>query len=86
MWSAGPTRTPLGQHHPVVVRSLERYTDSWVIGAWRQRWQHLRRDPQRAAAGTATRPEPGLGSRPRRTTRSAGSPGPGCTAGPPRLT
>ncbi|MFF6957483.1 hypothetical protein [Streptomyces sp. NPDC008317] len=50
LWSAGPTRTPLGQHHPVVVRSLERYTDSWVIGAWRQRWQHLRRDPQRAAA------------------------------------
>lgn len=53
LWSAGPTRTPLGQHHPVVVRSLERYTDPWVTEAWRQRWHHLRQDPP-PAPGTRT--------------------------------
>ncbi|MEV6011686.1 hypothetical protein AB0M29_33320 [Streptomyces sp. NPDC051976] len=52
VWSAGASRTPLGHHHPVVVRSLERYTDPWIDPApWRQRWDHLcadepsRRDP-----------------------------------------
>jgi hypothetical protein len=45
LWSAGPTRAPLGQHHPVVVRSLDRYCDFWLdVAPWRQRWQHLQQD------------------------------------------
>ncbi|MFC4030583.1 trypsin-like peptidase domain-containing protein [Streptomyces polygonati] len=44
LWSAGSTGTALGLHHPVVVRSLERYTDTWVHGPWQRRWRHLRRD------------------------------------------
>lgn len=46
LWSAGPSRMPLGQHHPVVVRSLDRYIDFWLdLEPWRQRWRHLWQDP-----------------------------------------
>ncbi|MER7703993.1 hypothetical protein ABTX81_13945 [Kitasatospora sp. NPDC097605] len=42
LWSAGPTGRPLGQHHPVVVRQLERYTDLFPdFQVWRDRWEHL---------------------------------------------
>ncbi|MEE1825580.1 hypothetical protein PUR61_25830 [Streptomyces sp. BE20] len=42
LWSPGATRRPLGRNHPVVVRSLERYADSWLdVGPWRTRWSHL---------------------------------------------
>jgi hypothetical protein len=46
VWSAGASRTPLGQHHPVVVRSLERYSDPWINPEpWRRRWERLCQDP-----------------------------------------
>lgn len=49
VWSAGASRTPLGLHHPVVVRSLERYSDPWINPEpWRRRWDRLRWDPPRA--------------------------------------
>ncbi|WP_380281729.1 hypothetical protein [Kitasatospora purpeofusca] len=42
LWSAGPTGRPLGQHHPVVVRQLERYTDLFPdLQVWRDRWEHI---------------------------------------------
>ncbi|MFD7838866.1 hypothetical protein [Streptomyces sp. NPDC059761] len=42
LWSAGAAHRPLGHHHPVVVRSLERYTDAWLdVEPWRARWNHL---------------------------------------------
>ncbi|MEU9623225.1 hypothetical protein ACIO8F_32600 [Streptomyces sp. NPDC087228] len=42
LWSAGASHRPLGHHHPVVVRSLERYTDAWLdVEPWRARWNHL---------------------------------------------
>ncbi|MFV6028862.1 hypothetical protein [Streptomyces sp. NPDC056264] len=42
LWSAGASHRPLGHHHPVVVRSLERYTDAWLdVEPWRERWSHL---------------------------------------------
>ncbi|MEV8226707.1 hypothetical protein AB0P41_11700 [Streptomyces sp. NPDC079167] len=42
LWSVGPARRPLGHHHPVVVRSLERYIDAWLDPEpWRERWQAL---------------------------------------------
>ncbi|MFD3717846.1 hypothetical protein [Streptomyces sp. NPDC058674] len=42
LWSAGASGSPLGHHHPVVVRSLERYTDAWLdVEPWRERWKHL---------------------------------------------
>jgi hypothetical protein len=49
VWSAGASRTPLGQHHPVVVRSLERYSDPWINPEpWRRRWERLCADPPHA--------------------------------------
>lgn len=46
LWSAGPSQTPLGRHHPVVVRSLERYSDHWLDQEpWRRRWSHLCQEP-----------------------------------------
>ncbi|MEU6853319.1 hypothetical protein ABZ901_25755, partial [Actinacidiphila alni] len=51
LWSAGPARAPLGQHHPVVVRSLERYADPWLDPEpWRQRWRRLQQEPPRDGA------------------------------------
>ena len=45
LWSAGPSRTPLGRQHPVVVRSLERYTSPWLDPTpWRRRWSSLDED------------------------------------------
>ncbi|MEV6978100.1 hypothetical protein [Kitasatospora sp. NPDC093806] len=42
LWSSETTRRPLGRFHPVVVRSLERYTEHNVNFAnWRTRWEHL---------------------------------------------
>ncbi|MFF2142993.1 hypothetical protein [Kitasatospora sp. NPDC058190] len=42
LWSPSRYGQRLGHHHPVVVRSLERYADPWVpTTAWRERWQHL---------------------------------------------
>ncbi|MFE2149058.1 hypothetical protein ACFXAO_03350 [Streptomyces lavendulae] len=42
LWSAGASHRPLGHHHPVVVRSLERYVDAWLdVEPWRARWNHL---------------------------------------------
>ncbi|MFF3085092.1 hypothetical protein ACFVRB_08585 [Streptomyces nojiriensis] len=42
LWSPGAAGRPLGQHQPVVVRSLERYTDAWLdVEPWRARWNHL---------------------------------------------
>ncbi|MGW6836291.1 VMAP-C domain-containing protein [Streptomyces sp. NPDC054949] len=42
LWSAGASHRPLGHHHPVVVRSLERYTDAWLdVGPWHARWSNL---------------------------------------------
>ncbi|MFD5816522.1 hypothetical protein [Streptomyces sp. NPDC127038] len=42
LWSTGATRRPLGQHHPVVIRSLERYIDAWLdTRPWRERWNSL---------------------------------------------
>ncbi|MFF7454193.1 hypothetical protein [Kitasatospora sp. NPDC008115] len=42
LWSSGPTGRPLGHHHPVVVRSLERYSDPLVnFEAWQARWAQL---------------------------------------------
>ncbi|MFE2110889.1 hypothetical protein ACFXAF_34175 [Kitasatospora sp. NPDC059463] len=42
LWSSGSTGRPIGQHHPVVVRSLERYTDKFVnFEAWHARWDQL---------------------------------------------
>lgn len=42
LWSLGPSRTPVGRHHPVVVRSLERYSDHWLDQRpWQRRWDHL---------------------------------------------
>ncbi|MGX1953353.1 VMAP-C domain-containing protein [Streptomyces anulatus] len=42
LWSPGTAKRPLGHHHPVVVRSLERYTDAWLdTEPWRKRWSHL---------------------------------------------
>ncbi|MFB7471388.1 hypothetical protein [Kitasatospora sp. NPDC056184] len=53
-WCSGPTGRPLGQHHPVVVRSLERYTDPLVnFAAWQARWERLAglvADPEQADA------------------------------------
>ncbi|MBO1419800.1 hypothetical protein [Streptomyces sp. FH025] len=42
LWSPSRYGQRLGHHHPVVVRSLERYADPWVpTTAWRERWRHL---------------------------------------------
>lgn len=42
LWSPGDTKRRLGHHHPVVVRSLERYKDAWLAPEpWRKRWSHL---------------------------------------------
>ncbi|MCX4561693.1 DUF1631 domain-containing protein [Streptomyces phaeochromogenes] len=42
LWSAGAARRPLGHHHPVVIRSLERYIDPWLNPQpWHDRWKHL---------------------------------------------
>ncbi|MFB6889718.1 hypothetical protein ACFCX4_10440 [Kitasatospora sp. NPDC056327] len=41
-WCPGSTGRPLGHLHPVVVRSLERYTDPFLNqGFWQERWDGL---------------------------------------------
>ncbi|MFG1668470.1 hypothetical protein [Streptomyces sp. Y7] len=51
LWSTGATRRPLGQHHPVVVRSLERYIDAWLdTRPWRERWNCLQQKREEADA------------------------------------
>ncbi|MFD8725440.1 hypothetical protein ACFV2H_47765 [Streptomyces sp. NPDC059629] len=47
LWSPGVAKRPLGHHHPVVVRSLERYADAWLDAEpWRRRWSHLQTGEQ----------------------------------------
>ncbi|WP_157531584.1 MULTISPECIES: hypothetical protein [unclassified Kitasatospora] len=42
LWSPSRNGQRLGHHHPVVVRSLDRYTDPWLDPVpWRERWQHM---------------------------------------------
>ncbi|RDL05191.1 hypothetical protein DER30_6891 [Streptomyces sp. HB202] len=42
LWATGPTRQALGHHHPVVVRSRERYIDSFISRqSWQGRWSQL---------------------------------------------
>ncbi|MFE9020686.1 hypothetical protein ACFYNL_19285 [Streptomyces sp. NPDC007808] len=42
LWKLDPNETPLGQHFPVVVRSLERYRSRYMNAApWRHRWDRL---------------------------------------------
>ncbi|MEV5877497.1 hypothetical protein AB0L75_25395 [Streptomyces sp. NPDC052101] len=41
-WILGPSRTALGHNVPVVVRSLERYSDPYLdLKRWRHRWEKL---------------------------------------------
>ncbi|WP_225846519.1 hypothetical protein [Streptomyces sp. HPF1205] len=78
LWSAGPSQTPLGRHHPVVVRSLERYSDHWLDqGPWRRRWDHLCQDPPEYGDGNG---EDGLAGRDGEA-REAGAGGAGSTGG-----
>lgn len=42
LWATGPTGQALGHHHPVVVRSRERYIDTFISRQpWQGRWSHL---------------------------------------------
>jgi hypothetical protein len=42
LWKVG-SGMPMGHHHPVVVRSLERYSDDWIDRTpWHERWSHVR--------------------------------------------
>ncbi|GAA0666031.1 hypothetical protein GCM10010193_16890 [Kitasatospora atroaurantiaca] len=42
LWAPSRYGQRLGHHHPVVVRSLERYADPWVNREpWRERWRHM---------------------------------------------
>ncbi|MET9010376.1 hypothetical protein ABZX74_05475 [Streptomyces olivaceoviridis] len=51
LWSTGAAQQSLGHHHPVVVRSLERYKDTFIgMGPWIQRWSHLRHSDKAADA------------------------------------
>ncbi|WP_255954566.1 VMAP-C domain-containing protein [Streptomyces odontomachi] len=41
-WTVGPSRKALGHNYPVVIRSLERYSDPWINPtSWRRRWGNL---------------------------------------------
>ncbi|MEU6709630.1 hypothetical protein [Streptomyces wuyuanensis] len=43
LWSTGATQQSLGHHHPVVVRSRERYIDCFISKEpWSDRWKNLR--------------------------------------------
>ncbi|MFF2780904.1 hypothetical protein ACFVU3_39170 [Streptomyces sp. NPDC058052] len=43
LWSTGAAQQSLGHHHPVVVRSLERYVDTFLSRQpWIERWGYLR--------------------------------------------
>lgn len=43
LWSTGAAQQSLGHHHPVVVRSLERYKDTLIgTGPWVERWSYLK--------------------------------------------
>ncbi|MFJ4793829.1 VMAP-C domain-containing protein [Kitasatospora purpeofusca] len=41
LWSSNVTGRLLGQFYPVVVRQLERYSESHAHSSWRERWESL---------------------------------------------